>query len=457
MLRQPPGPLDACSGFLRIAALLACTCGFAVWAAAAEPLESLLARAMHLAGQKNFAAAESVSREAVARWPESNDAWRTLGNVLLWQAEYGDAREIFTSLLSRDPRDVESRLGLARSHYWAGDSRGALREFSKVLDLRPNDAEARRAVEEIRAAMRPGYAVDAALLDDDQPYRAAGGRVRAFFFSDPLTTWELDVEGAGLDAGDEDETAARAGAAVETMFTAIRMRVRAGVSHFRFPDGSSELLPSLRIARRLATTTLELSAESRPLLRSAAALATHPSADVFTLRWSREETGRVQFAARGEHLRYFDGNRGWGADGYLLVTAFHAADATVSAGGSIAYRDTDESRFRLADPLTLEGIYDPYWTPRELLEGRLIVAASLPAGAFTFSVHLDGGVARDRARSFSPPSSTVEYDRTFHPWRASVTSSVQPSSALTLSLSFAHETTVDYDSNEIRASLAGRF
>jgi tetratricopeptide (TPR) repeat protein len=395
----------------------------------AVALQTLLDRSMQLAAEKKFSAAEEAARVAVRQYPQSLDAKRQLGFVLLWEGKYAEARRAFGDVLRQQPRDARSRAGLAQSRYWTGDPRGALRDFERVLELEPSNAEARRAVEEIRSAMRPGFTTAASAIDDDQPYRSGAIDARVFFFSDPLTKWEILGGGAHLDARGDARSTRHLGLAGETTLPSIRTRIQGQVQRFTFPDGDVRALPSMTAERRLPKSVLRVSAERRPLLRSASALRTHPYGDVLAFRWSNE-----LFSAGAESIRYFDHNRGWSADGYVLVPW-----RRVSAGGSLAYRDTDESRFRFDS-----GTYDPYYTPQNLAEARAVLAYAWTNGRLTASTHVDGGIGRERGT-------------TFHPWRAAVSAAVRLTPALTVSASAAHESTIFYNANEISTGLAGRF
>ena len=354
--------------------------------------------------------------------------------TLLWAARYAEARAAFEEILRQEPGDASARLGLAQSYYWPGDYQRALREFERVLELQPSNAEARKAVEEIRAASRPGFAVEANAIDDDQPYRGAGTEARVFFFSDPLTTWEIRGGGSRLRALGETQSTAGIALAGETTLPSIRTRVRAGLGYFRFPDGDARLLPSMR----LQFSSLTLLAERRPLLRSAPALRTHASADVLSARWGRTSGSGMQYAIAAEQLRYFDRNRGWGADGYVLAPVSRA----FSFGASAAFRDTRESRF---DSGFGSGRYDPYYTPRQLAEARAVGAFTLTRGRLSASTHLDAGIAHERAAG------------RFVPWRASLSLTMRVAPDVAFSATASHDSTAFYHANEIHAGLAGRF
>jgi len=398
-------------------------------AAAQESLGELLRRGETLAAQKRLDDAERVGRETVRRFPKSRDARLALARVVLWRGRYAEAARRFAELLRSNSGDAEARLGAAQAAYWSGDYRLAARELAEVLRLQPSNAEAARALAEIRTASRAGFVVDAGIVDDDQPFRAVGMTARVFAFSDPLTKWEVSARQERLRGRGLERSAPAIGAAGETALPRWRTSVRGGLTRLRFPDGSARLLPLLRTETRLGTTVLAFAAARRELLRSAASLATHPFADALSVRWSA-----ARFALHAERLRYFDHNRGMSADGYVLMPVTRA----LSLGASAAVRDTDQSRFA-------KGTYDPYWTPLAQREARLVGSATFRRNGATFGLHADAGAARDRVTG------------SFHPWRAGANATIPAAHGLTINIAAERSSTAFYTSNEIRASVAGRF
>ncbi|HKR65509.1 MAG TPA: tetratricopeptide repeat protein, partial [Thermoanaerobaculia bacterium] len=265
--------------------------------AAPPSLQSLLARVEQAIARKDFAAAEVVARQAVEAHPESRDARSTLAWVTLWNGHYREARALFRAL----PDDAATRLGLAQAEYWDGDLRAAQRGFAAVLELDPKNADARRALDEIRESSRPGFAIDVDALSDDQPYRSTAPRAIVYGFTDPLTKWIATAMIARFHRGGD---AASIGGGIDT--THNRTTLRANASLFRFPDGARELLPRVEVLHPFGTTTLALLGERRELLRAASALRTHASVQTLSLRWSREHENKPAFAVRAEKLRYFD-------------------------------------------------------------------------------------------------------------------------------------------------------
>jgi hypothetical protein len=338
---------------------------------------------------------------------------------LLWAHRYGEAAVIYRDLLRRVPDDVDARKGLATAEYWSGDFRAALRDYELVLRARPNDAEAGKAVRDIKAASAPVVVAESAAVRDDQPLRRAVASTAYTQFLDPLTKWTAGAGAYAMSSGTR-ASAPFASIAADTVLPAQRLRPSASLRVFRFPDGASKLLGSVALAR----DAFSASVDRHELLYTASSLQAHPYETTATLAWKPNDDAAVAL----HEIRYFDGNRGRAAEAYRLV---HATSA-ISLGASAALRDTDETRF--------DGTrYDPYWTPQNLAEARAVVAATVNV----FRFHADGGWGR-------------ESSRTYHPWRASIDASVPLRGAFTATIGVERQSTAFYRADAIRLGFSGR-
>jgi hypothetical protein len=356
---------------MQFARRTSCVLLLTVVTARAETIDEQLRTAQQLAWQKRFAEAERMYHDVLARAPKSRAAALGLGQVLLWEQRYAAAADVYRRLLP----DREARRGLATAEYWAGDFRSALRDFAVV-----DDAAARKAVADIKAASAPLAGVDASYSSDDQPLRRVVASTAYTFFSDPLTNWTVS---AGTYTFDPHANAPFASIAASTVFPWQRLRAGGALRVLRFPDGRAQPLGGFTLAHG----PISLDFDRHELLYARAALHSHPSETVATLAWKSEDS---QVALRS--IRYFDHNRGIAADAYHLTDVA----GPLALGAAVSYRDTDDSRFNGA-------VYDPYWTPQRQAEGRLIAAAALGR----VRLHLDGGWAHDSING------------AFHPWRAS--------------------------------------
>lgn len=421
-----------------------------------------LRTAQQLAWDKRFAESEAMYRRLLASDPHSNAAKLGLARVVMWQGRYAEAIALFDALEGADALE-----GKATAEYWSGDLRRAARDFRRVLALEPNREFSRTSLREIESTARPSERVTIDSIRDDQPLDAVRVEVASTFFSDPLTRWSVIGGAYRLDAG-------RIGEA-DGQYVAVENETRAGpwtfggsAGVFAFPDGVRRPVGSVSVRRG----ALALRVDHREEIASATSLRTHATATTATLRWSHD--GNWIGAAELSHRRYFDGNRGHAAVAYAVVP-LRRGGWTLWGGGSAAMRDTESSRFRMtAISSTLDqgffryqyrGEYDPYWSPDDLLEARVVAAIERRMSRGGVKIHADAGYARDRGRAFGPdagpgpfPASTFTFafDRTYRPWRAGLTADVALAPQWRIEAGITRGVTVDYRSTAIHAALVRR-
>jgi len=438
-----------------------------------------LTSAQQSAWQKRFAEAEQQYRDILRRDPTSHAAALGFGQVLLWEQHYADAASVYRSVLAHAPGDIDARKGLATALYWSGDYRNARRQYAAVLRARPDDAESRKAVADIDAAMAPLLTSENDALRDDQPMQRAKATLAYTFFTDPLTKWTATAGTYALAArtlGFGSATAPFVSIAGSTSLPSARLRVRGALRLFRFPDGTTKPLGGVTLTREWQHSSVSLDIDRHELLYTASSLAAHASETTTTLGWSRSSDASSSAAAL-HAIRSFDGNSGRAADGYHLARVAHGSRGSLSAGASVSYRDSDDSRFRLigasAAPLpggafaySYTARYEPYWTPQDLVELRGIVAATVNAGRATVHLHADGGIGHDRDLLFGPSAGTtagvplfatpVSVSRTFHPWRASADVVFPLRGPFVATLGVEHQATVFYRADSIHFGFSGR-
>jgi tetratricopeptide (TPR) repeat protein len=444
-------------------------CWLALVSASANAADDVHARAEALAREKRFDEAEAVYRSALRSAPRDDRIRLGLARVILWSGRYVEAEREFAALLRERPRDAGALLGHAQAAYWMGDFRAALPRFERVIAADPGNAEARRALEDLRSLTASRYTIAAETSDDSQPLRREGTAGRISLFSDPLTRWDFEWRAATLRSDEDDGTLVSAGFGIESAFPRHHLTAAAHAALFRFPDEHDDLIGDVTIGYRRFSAALE----RKPLLGTASSLDAHPAATVYRLSWNTKADARWQ-AALGAHLvDYSDENRGRGADGYLLLPFA----ATLHAGLSAAWRDTDQNRFRFTGfrserlndrrfRYTFSGIYDPYWTPHRLRVVRAVVVAERTIARARVKLQADAGYARDRYLVFSPPEGPTPspaftfplmLERSFRPWRASIEATIPLTPAIELRAGYHHDVTVFYRSNAIQASVGGRF
>lgn len=438
-----------------------------------------LALAEVLGWSRRFDDAATHYKNVLRREPRSRAAHLGLAQVRLWQQRYDDAAREYSALLRLFPSDVDARRGLATANYWSGDFRAARRDYDALLRLNPGDSEAREALAAIHAASAPLYRIEAESTSDDQPMQRSLARISYEHFLDPLTRVTAAAGTIHLEADErrESATAPFAGLGISTAWPSRKLRAEGSLRLLRFPNGETDPLGSVSFLRTLGRSTLALSVDRTELLHTASSLDDHPTATTSTLRWSRDHNGTLS-AAAARATSYFDGNNGISADAYHLVRVLNRQSASLSIGASAAYRDTEETRFaldaassvRAADGTYIyryRASYDPYWTPHQLVEARVLAVSQLRYGRITVDLHGDGGIGRDLDLLFGPSSGSsaaaplyaapIENQRTFHPWRASATLSWPLGARHALTAAVEHQSTAFYNANTFHAGVTGRF
>lgn len=87
------------------------------------------------------------------------------GNALLRKGDFPSAAAVFSSVLEKEPRNRDARIGLARSLSFSGDHAGGEREYRAVLAANPGDVEARLGLADV-LAWRKRYGESEGILSD---------------------------------------------------------------------------------------------------------------------------------------------------------------------------------------------------------------------------------------------------------------------------------------------------
>lgn len=129
------------------------------WRAAAEAqrLDPECRQAWFILGsvrtrQGRDAEAEPLLEKAVSLAPSDAAARVNLGSVLLFRDKRDRAEEQFRAALALEPGSVPARLGLAMCRAGAGDRQEALRIVREILREQPDNADARRLLDQIQGS-----------------------------------------------------------------------------------------------------------------------------------------------------------------------------------------------------------------------------------------------------------------------------------------------------------------
>jgi tetratricopeptide (TPR) repeat protein len=414
----------------------------------------LLAETLYWTGDLDGMGA--VYERAIAGHPEDVALRMAYARTLVELNRAPRAREILGPLRGSDPvaGEVETLLGTLA--YWEGDLSGARTHFREALRRNPDDADARRQLDEIRALTAPWIRPVVRYESDSQPIRRWEGAAEAGWFLTPLLPATVDgtVRRDRIDGTWTRASTIRGGLRWNRPAIGLSLDARAGI--FRLsPRPGSDWIGELRIEKRLQ--------ERSPYLDTSASLSEPVLVESFAGGWTRESSAGPAAAAEYRTRGFPDGNRVLSASAWFLFPLLRVPRLTFRAGYAFRYEDARESRFRTVDgaaPIEEEGpiagVYDPHYTPERLRVHDVIGSLGTRWGrALRFQANFAWGIdAREDAPFLSAEldedtGATVVrrgfYDRRFHPWEigASLTVDLAPSTAVRLS--GRHSRTAFYD------------
>ncbi len=439
------------------------------------------------ADDRRFEAEERQYRATLAADPSNRPAQAGLAQIHLWRGDYREAERWFDLLLRDSPNDAGALIGWAQAAYWSGDYRSAKKRFERLIEVDPSNSDAKKALDDLRIVAAPRYEISGAAADDTQPMRRLATSARFSYFSDPLTRWDARVSAGRLEDEATNDALNLQGLAVglTTAIPRFKLTVAASVERIAFEDDFSETLANGSLTWRVRSAEIALAADQYPLLGTATAIVSRETATRLRLTYRHEPASGWQGAVNVERVAYSDENRGSGADLYLLLPirqrrgtrAATQTDGRISfkAGFSAAIRDTEEDRFRFTSfrssaidggfAYRFSGVYDPYWTPHDLREARIVGSAETLLRRATIKLQVDAGIARERARAFGPATGATQVpqftfpillERTHHPWRSAIEITIPINGRVDFRARYRHEAASFYDLNEFQASVGGR-
>lgn len=142
------------------------------------------ARALELAGQKNFDKALSVLSQQSSDIASGYDHRFLKARILSWAGQYGAARVELDSLMAAYPDNPDLQLALGNLEYYQGRLGAAETQYSRVLSKFPNYQDARNGLENVRKAK------DSAAANGQQTWRVDGNLGFSDFNQDDISKWD---------------------------------------------------------------------------------------------------------------------------------------------------------------------------------------------------------------------------------------------------------------------------
>ena len=452
-----------------------------------------IAEARRLRDAGEYAAAAAILAPYVASHPEDVGTARFSALMWYWSKDVPSARATYEAAFERHANDADLRVEFARflvdlgettrarsllvplvdtgprilpaTHramtllgtldYWRGDFAGARRRFIETLRLDSTDADARRQLREIELASASWVRVGASGWHDDQPLDRGALELEGGWFASPVTPLSVRVGSIRFSLDRASETVSRAEATLATFLAGPRLdlSVGGGVLNRTFGEASDWTGHASLGFRLPRNVVLEGRFERAPYLNTTASLGTTVMTQTVdgTLRWRAPSGWMGDATARREAFE--DDNAITTGYAWVLAPLLRRASGQLQLGYGFSAQAAKHSRFipREEDlnrppgqPRTsVRGIYDPYYTPRNLrVHSALVSAAARPSPSWSLTGNGSYGFhVRDEAPVLvvvpRPPNADIVrayYARDFTPWnvRAALEGSATESVRLAL-------------------------
>lgn len=142
------------------------------------------AKALDLAGQKNFDKALSVLSQQSSDIARGYDHRFLKARILSWAGQYGAARAELDSLMAAYPDNADLQLALGNLEYYQGRLGAAETQYSRVLSKFPDYQDARNGLENVRKARAEAAA------NGQQRWRIDGNLGFSDFNQDDISKWD---------------------------------------------------------------------------------------------------------------------------------------------------------------------------------------------------------------------------------------------------------------------------
>jgi cytochrome c-type biogenesis protein CcmH/NrfG len=106
--------------------------------------------AQRLVDQRSLDAAVAIGQHMLRHYPKYIDAYRVLAKATLEQGEVGYAADLFKRVLSADPEDLESRVGLGIIYTDEEALEEALWQWERAFELAPGNPDIRTQLRQVR-------------------------------------------------------------------------------------------------------------------------------------------------------------------------------------------------------------------------------------------------------------------------------------------------------------------
>ena len=425
----------------------------------------------------NYTQADTLYKIALKIQPKNGAVQMDYIRMLLYMGKFSMAEKLLDSLDGSGSGNTGFSVLRARMHFWAGAPDKALAILGKVLEADAGNTEANEMLEEIRQARALRVSLNGSYLLDNQPYEAYYSNLKVEQYRNKYL--DLYLVASQYNFVQPNTTDAQWATLNNKMFfPAAKLHINYGGGMVKFPTtGYTDWTANVGLVEQFAPHfNLELNGERSPYLDTRRSIDSSLSVTRFS--------GKLNFQKRewSAQLTYLnssfkDNNTINTAYAWLMVPVWISQISKLHLGYSIAYANADKNSYRPSKTLSqvlseynssykIAGMYDPYFTPSEMLSNSLLFSFNLDiTKAVSFSLSGDVGTATTSnpylslARDSAGPVhiTTAFLPDHFNPYSISTGINIHPGAMWQVTARYSYKSTYFFTSNYVSVGIEKGF
>lgn len=425
----------------------------------------------------NYHQADSLYRLAMKLQPGNNQVKTDYILMLLYMGKFKKAGAMIADLEKSGNTSATVSLLHARLLYWTGEPHKALTYVNSVLEAEPENADANQLFEEIREARALRVGIYGSYLLDNQPYETYYGNIKIEQYRNKYI--DLYAIGSQYNFVQPRVTEAQWATLNNKMyFPAAKLKVNYGGGYMKFPTtGKTDWTASIGLVEQFAPhLNLELNGERSPYLDTRRSIDSSLSVYRFSGKLNfqkREWSGQLAYM----NNTFKDNNSINTTYGWLLAPLWITPISKLHIGYSLSYSNANKSSYRPTQSLSqilneytptykITGVYDPYFTPAEMLTNSLLFSFGLDitrSVSFSLNGDVGTGTASNPYSSLKRDSAGPVYVGTaftkeqFTPYDITTGFNIHPKGMWQVSGKYTYRSTFFFNSNYVSVGIEKGF
>jgi tetratricopeptide (TPR) repeat protein len=288
--------------------------------------------------------------------------------------ELSKAREVLEDYLKTDKTNSEAINMMGTIFYWQGKPGVAIRYFESVLDKYPGNEWALKYVNEIKENTSPFIHLNSIYSDDTQPLQTAGISIETGKYFSFLLDPKLKIQFNQFSNTLEKEHAYSIVLNNNISILKIKTDILVSAGAYRSPIGNStNLIGGIKLNKHIFKYfTFSGLVERKPYLLTLRSLNKNILSNNYSgsLIYFKETSwnGQIEYAIQ----EFPDNNKVNNFNAWLLSPQIRFSKFAIALGYGFSLSDSEQNRFSPVNSISeiisgidmIEGVYDPYFTPR---------------------------------------------------------------------------------------------